>query len=125
MATGRIISTGYIPKDDLTALYSGCRVFIYVSLYEGFGLPILEAMACGAPVITSNNSSMAEIAKDAAILVDPRSESQIKRAIEMVLNLNLDSYQKMVNASLNRARQYTWIKTAKETLKVYEEVVRS
>ena len=82
-------------------------------------------MACGTPVITSNNSSMTEIAKDAAILVDPRSESQIKRAIEMVLNLNLDSYQKMVNASLNRARQYTWIKTAKETLKVYEEVVKS
>ena len=121
----RIVSTGFIPRDDLTALYSGCRVFVYPSLYEGFGLPILEAMACGTPVITSNNSSMTEIAKDAAILVDPRSESQIKRAIEMVLNLNLDSYQKMVNASLNRARQYTWIKTAKETLKVYEEVVKS
>ena len=121
----RIISTGFISKNDLTALYSGCRVFVYPSLYEGFGLPILEAMACGTPVITSNNSSMTEIAKDAAILVDPRSESQIKRAIEMVLNLNLDSYQKMVNASLNRARQYTWIKTAKETLKVYEEVVKS
>ena len=121
----RIVSTGFIPRDDLTALYSGCRVFVYPSLYEGFGLPILEAMACGTPVITSNNSSVTEIAKDAAILVDPRSESQIKRAIEMVLNLNLDSYQKMVNASLNRARQYTWIKTAKETLKVYEEVVKS
>ena len=121
----RIVSTGFISEDDLTALYSGCRVFVYPSLYEGFGLPILEAMACGTPVITSNNSSMTEIAKDAAILVDPRSESQIKRAIEMVLNLNLDSYQKMVNASLNRARQYTWIKTAKETLKVYEEVVKS
>jgi len=121
----RIVSTGFISEDDLTALYSGCRVFVYPSLYEGFGLPILEAMACGTPVITSNNSSMTEIAKDAAILVDPRSENQIKRAIEMVLNLNLDSYQKMVNASLNRARQYTWIKTAKETLKVYEEVVKS
>ena len=76
-------------------------------------------------VSVSFAKGIAEIAKDAAILVDPRSESQIKRAIEMVLNLNLDSYQKMVNASLNRARQYTWIKTAKETLKVYEEVVKS
>ncbi|EKD57400.1 MAG: hypothetical protein ACD_57C00315G0001, partial [uncultured bacterium] len=67
---------------------------------------------------------MAEIAKDAAILVDPRSENQLKRAIEMILDLNLENYQKMVNASLNRARVYTWTKTARETLKVYEEVVK-
>ena len=124
LSSKQIIWTDYVPLEDLVALYSGCRVFVYPSLYEGFGLPILEAMACGAPVITSNNSSMAEIAKDAAILVDPRSESQLKRAIEMVLDLNLDSYQKMVNASLNRARQYTWLKTARETLKVYEEAVK-
>ena len=117
-----VILTGYIPKEDLILLYCGCRVFVYPSLYEGFGLPILEAMACGAPVVTSNNSSMAEIAKDAAILVDPRSESQLKRAIEMVLDLNLENYQKMVNASLDRARAYTWTKTAKETLSVYENL---
>ena len=121
---GSVIYTGFVPQEDLPALYSGCRVFVYPSLYEGFGLPILEAMACGAPVITSNNSSMAEIAKDAAILVDPRSENQLKRAIEMILDLNLENYQKMVNASLNRARVYTWTKTARETLKVYEEVVK-
>jgi len=114
-----------VPWDDLVALYSGCRVFVYPSLYEGFGLPILEAMACGAPVITSNNSSMAEIAKDAAILVDPRSESQLKRAIEMVLDLNLENYQKMVRASLDRARLYSWNKTARQTLEVYEEVVKT
>ena len=121
----QIIWTGYVPWDDLVALYSGCRVFVYPSLYEGFGLPILEAMACGAPVITSNNSSMAEIAKDAAILVDPRSESQLKRAIEMVLDLNLENYQKMVRASLDRARLYSWNKTARQTLEVYEEVVKT
>ena len=119
------IWTGYVPKEDLPALYAGCRVFVYPSLYEGFGLPILEAMACGAPVVTSNNSSMAEIAKDAAILVDPRSEGQLTRAIELVLNLNLENYQKMVRASLERARQYSWTKTARETLKVYEELGRS
>ena len=118
-----VIWTGYVPQEDLICLYSGCRVFVYPSLYEGFGLPILEAMACGAPVITSNNSSMAEIAKDTAILVDPRSGNQLSRAIEMVLDLNLENYQKMVRASLDRARQYSWTKTAKETLKVYEEVV--
>ncbi|OGD88786.1 hypothetical protein A3D81_01365 [Candidatus Curtissbacteria bacterium RIFCSPHIGHO2_02_FULL_40_17] len=117
-----VIFTDYVSEEDLISLYSGCRVFVYPSLYEGFGLPILEAMACGAPVITSNNSSMSEIAKDTAILIDPRSEGQLKRAIELVLDLNLDNYQKMVRASLDRARHYSWTKTAKETLKVYEEV---
>lgn len=117
-----VIWTGFIDNDDLVSIYSGCRVFVYPSLYEGFGLPILEAMACGAPVITSNNSSMAEVAKDAAILIDPRSEKQISRAIGIVLSLNLENYQKMVRASLNRARSYSWHKTAKETLKVYEQL---
>ena len=93
-STEGVIWTGYIPKEDLVAVYSGSRVFVYPSLYEGFGLPILEAMACGAPVVTSNNSSMAEIAKDVAILVDPRSETQLEKAIKMVMNLNLDDYQK-------------------------------
>ena len=118
-----VIYTGYVPRDDLTSLYSGCRVFAYPSLYEGFGLPILEAMAAGCPTITSNNSSMVEIAKDAAILVDPRSEDQIVKAIEMVLNLKLEDYQKMVNASLNRARQYSWARVAKQTLQIYRELV--
>lgn len=117
--------TGYVPKEDLIALYSGCRVFVYPSLYEGFGLPILEAMACGAPTVTSNNSSMAEIAKGAAILVDPRSEPQLTRAIEMVLDLNLENYQKMVRASMDRARKYTWAKTARQTLDVYEDLYKT
>ena len=118
-----IISTGFVSQDDLLALYSGCRVFAYPSLYEGFGLPILEAMACGAPVVTSNNSSMAEIAKDAAILIDPRNENQLVKALEMVIDLKLEDYQKMVNASLNRARKYTWVKTARETLQIYKELL--
>lgn len=123
-APENVIWTGFIPQDDLTCLYSGSRAFVYPTLYEGFGLPILEAMACGAPVVTSNNSSMVEIAKDAAILVDPRSDGQIKKAIDFILSLNLENYQKMVRASLDRARRYSWTKTARETLKVYEEVVK-
>jgi len=117
-----VVWTGYVPDDDLVALYSGCRVFVYPSLYEGFGLPVLEAMACGAPVVTSNNSSMAEIAKNAAILIDPRSHTQLTRAIEMILDLNLENYQKMAQASLNRAREYTWEKTARETLNAYNQL---
>ena len=120
-STEGVIWTGYVPKEDLVAVYSGSRVFVYPSLYEGFGLPILEAMACGVPIVTSNSSSMAEIAKDVAILVDPRNETQLEKAIKMVMNLTLDDYQKMVRASLNCARKFTWTKTAKETLKIYRE----
>lgn len=117
-----VIWTGYVPQEDLICLYSGCRVFAYPSLYEGFGLPILEAMACGAPVVTSKNSSMVEIAKNAAILVDPRSDGQIKKAIEMILDLNMETYQKMVRESINRAKRFTWEKCAKETLRAYESL---
>ena len=123
-STEGVIWTGYIPKEDLISIYSGSRVFAYPSLYEGFGLPILEAMACGVPVVTSNSSSMTEIAKDVAILVDPRSETQLEKAIKMVINLSLEDYQKMVRASLNCARKFTWTKTAKETLRIYREVVK-
>ncbi|HSX18649.1 MAG TPA: glycosyltransferase family 1 protein [Candidatus Saccharimonadales bacterium] len=120
-----VIWTGYVPNEDLIALYTGCRVFAYPSLYEGFGLPVLEAMACGAPVVTSNNSSMLEIAKDAAILVDPRSSGQMKKAMEMVLDLNMENYQRMSRASVERARRFTWQKTAKDTLRAYEDLVKN
>lgn len=122
---GNVIWTNYVPGEDLVNLYSGCQVFVYPSLYEGFGLPILEAMACGAPVITSNNSSMEEVGKNAAILTDPRNEKQIAKAIEFVLELNGENYEKIKKASIERAREYSWEKTAKETLKVYEEVVKA
>lgn len=120
-----VIWTDFIDNEHLIALYSGCRVFAYPSLYEGFGLPVLEAMACGAPVVTSNNSSMAEIAKDTAILVDPRNDGQLKKALEFVLDLKLDDYQKIVNASLTRARKFSWTKTARETLALYRQLHRS
>ncbi len=121
----KVISTGFVSEVELAALYSGSHVFVYPSLYEGFGLPILEAMACGVPVVTSNNSSMQEIAKDAAILVDPRNKVQLEKALKFVLDLNLDNYQKMVRASLDRARKYSWSKTAKETLQVFREITKS
>lgn len=119
---GKIVETGFVPQEDLPALYCGARVFAYPSLYEGFGLPVIEAMACGTPVITSNNSSMVEIAKDVAILIDPRSEGQLAKALKLILGLDLENYQTMVRESMKRAKEYSWTKTAKQTLKIYERL---
>lgn len=79
-------------------------------------------MACGTPVITSNNSSMVEIAKDVAILIDPRSEGQLAKALKLILGLDLENYQTMVRESMKRAKEYSWTKTAKQTLKIYERL---
>jgi glycosyltransferase involved in cell wall biosynthesis len=80
-----IILPGYMPPDDLPALYRGAAVFVYPSLYEGFGLPVLEAMACGTPVICSNSSSLPEVAGDAALMVDPYDVNALARALRQIL----------------------------------------
>jgi glycosyltransferase involved in cell wall biosynthesis len=108
---------GHVSPLELAALYSGAEALLYPSLYEGFGLPILEAMACGCPVITSNVSSMAEVAGNAAILVDPESTNSIKDGIEKALR-GTKSY---VEKGYKRVGEFSWEKTARETLKVYEE----
>jgi alpha-1,3-rhamnosyl/mannosyltransferase len=84
-ATGSVRLLGHVPEDDLPSLYAGCACFAYPSLYEGFGLPVLEAMAAGAPVVTSSVSSLPEVAADAALLVDPRDAPAITSALERVL----------------------------------------
>src|SRR5207244_11322868 len=81
---GRVKFMGYVPREDLPALFSGAAAFVYPSLLQGFGLPVVEAMACGAPVITSNNSSMKEVAGDAAILVYPRNVREMTEAMARV-----------------------------------------
>jgi glycosyltransferase involved in cell wall biosynthesis len=93
------------------------RVFVYPSLYEGFGLPVLEAMACGAPVITSNVSSMREVAGEAAVLVDPVKVEALARSIDEVA-LSDSTHERLCRASLVRAKKFTWERTARETLKV-------
>jgi glycosyltransferase involved in cell wall biosynthesis len=110
---------GYVPQADLPLLYCGAACFLYPSLYEGFGLPPLEAMACGTPVITSNTSSLPEVVGDAGILIDPRSEIELKEAIRKVLD-KPGLCQEMSRKSLQRASLFSWEKTAKETLRVYE-----
>lgn len=116
-----ITFTGYVDSEDLPALYSAARLFIFPSYYEGFGLPVLEAMACGTPVITSNVSSLPEVAGDSAILVDPTNTDEIADSIERLLE-DEDLRQIFIKKGLERAKHFFWEKTAKELLNVYEEV---
>jgi len=118
----KVFFTGYISDEDLPAVYNGADLFCFPSLYEGFGLPVLEAMACGTPVVTSNTSSLPEVAGDAALLVDPYQVEEITTAMQTVLEdaaLALELKEK----GLKRAKQFTWEKTARETLEVYKGIL--
>ena len=117
----KVIFTGYIPEEDIPALINGATAFAYVSLYEGFGLPPLEAMACGTPVIASNTTSIPEVVGDAGILVDPYNVDEIAQALQDVLE-NETLRAQMRKKGLERAKSFTWKKTARETLKAYEKV---
>jgi glycosyltransferase involved in cell wall biosynthesis len=118
IAEGRNVRIlGHVTPEELASLYSGAVALIYASLYEGFGLPILEAMSCGCPVITSNISSMKEVAGDAAILVDPYEVESIKDAIEKVIR-GVKSFKEK---GIKHVKKYSWTATALETLKVYKE----
>ncbi len=112
---------GYVPDGDLPALYSGATVFVYPSFYEGFGLPVLEAMSCGAPAITSNVSSLPEVAGDAGLLVDPRDTKALYQAVKAVLQ-DESLRASLSDRSLRRARLFSQEQMARETLALYKEV---
>lgn len=112
---------GYVDGADIAAVYSGASLFVYPSLYEGFGLPILEALACGAPVITSNTSSMPEVAGAAAVLVTPTDAEELTAAIEGVLE-DEGKRARMRREGIERAALFSWERCAKETLEVYRKV---
>jgi len=116
-----IIFTSYVKDEDLPRLYSGAELFVFPSLYEGFGLPALEAMACGAPVITSSSSSLPEIVGDAAILINPYSIEELAEAMYKVLT-DESLRSKMRKDGLSRASLFSWEKTASQTLSIYEEL---
>ena len=112
---------GYVADEDLPALYSAATVFAFPSLYEGFGLPVLEAMACATPVVTSNLSSLPEVAGKAALLVNPRDTEAIGHAIGRLVE---DSRlrQQLVSDGLERAQRFTWRQAARELLDVYRRL---
>ena len=111
-----------VTDEDLPALYSMAELFVYPSLYEGFGIPIVEAMSCGAPVITSNMSSMSEVAGDAARLIDPLSVDELTKAIRSLLT-NKAALRELAKLSLKRAQEFSWERTARQTMAVYESIV--
>jgi glycosyltransferase involved in cell wall biosynthesis len=118
----RLRFTGYLSDDDLRALYSSCRVFIYPSVYEGFGLPPLEAMACGAPVIAGRIPSLQETLGNAARLVEPLDVDSLAKNIMEVLE-DKNQREKLVAAGPTHAGKFSWEKTARLTLDVYHELV--
>lgn len=119
----RVIFTGYVPDEDLSALYSGAKAFIFPSLQEGFGLPILEAMQCGTPVISSNATSLPEVAGEAAILINPYDKDELSQAM---LNLLSDENlrNELTQKGLERAKQFSWSKCAQETVEIYKKIAK-
>jgi glycosyltransferase involved in cell wall biosynthesis len=116
---GVVLLLGYVPVRDLRVLFGLARAFVYPSLWEGFGLPVLEAMSCGCPVVASGVASIPEVAGDAALLVDPHSVEDIARGIAAVWDGG-PSREGLVRRGLERVREFTWERAARATLSVYE-----
>jgi glycosyltransferase involved in cell wall biosynthesis len=111
---------GYLPREELEALYAAARLFVYPSLYEGFGLPVLEAMARGLPVVTSNTSSLREIGEGVALLVDPHDPMEMGRAIRRLAESE-ELREQLGAAGRERAAEYPWDRTCELTLEAYKE----
>jgi glycosyltransferase involved in cell wall biosynthesis len=117
----QIVMTGFVPKSDLVALYNLAELFIMPSLYEGFGFPPLEAMACGCPVIVSNRGSLPEVVGDAALLIDPESQDSIVDTIRM-LECSPSLRADLVSKGLDRVKGFSWKSAALKTLDLYREI---
>jgi glycosyltransferase involved in cell wall biosynthesis len=119
-----ILFIGFVADQDLPFIYKGADVFLYPSLFEGVGLPVLEAMSCGVPVIVSNSSSLIEIAGDAGVLVNPLDPREIGNAIFRVIS-NQDLRKEYVLRGFSRVKKYSWLSTAQQTLTVYKSIIQS
>jgi len=120
----QVYFTGYVPDHDLPIIYNLARVFVYPSIYEGFGLPPLEAMACGTPLITTAVSSMPEHVGDAGILIPPQDEKALTNALQKLIN-DSTLQEELSSKGPERASQFTWKRTAQETIKVYQSVLKA
>jgi glycosyltransferase involved in cell wall biosynthesis len=119
----RIKWIGYVPQTELPLFYNAADIFVYPSKYEGFGLPVLEALACGCPTITSDVSSMPEVGGDAAIYVSPNDVDQLDSAIRTLLT-NSTLKNELSLKSYKRAKEFSWNKTARETISIMESIVK-
>jgi glycosyltransferase involved in cell wall biosynthesis len=117
----QILLTGYVSETDLPTLYSGALCFIYPSYFEGFGLPPLEAMKCGAPVIVGNQTSLPEVVGDAGLMVNPFDEAEIASALARLID-SPGLREELRVKGLKRARSFSWHETARRTLEVYNQV---
>ena len=118
----RVVFPGNLSPDEIRSLYRAATLFVYPSLYEGFGLPILEAMASGVPTVSSDRSSLPEVAGDAALLVDPENPEAIAHAMRRLIEDN-ELRQEMSRRGRERALSFSWQKTAEQTWRVYQGLV--
>lgn len=120
----KILKIGFVDEEDLPYVYNLATVFIFPSLYEGFGLPPLEAMACGCPAIVSNTSSLPEVVGDAALKVEPRDDKGFANAINKLLE-DEEMRNQMINKGLIRVKEFSWDKLAEDTVTVYSQVMKN
>jgi glycosyltransferase involved in cell wall biosynthesis len=117
----KIIFTGFVPDEEANLLMNGATAFILPSLYEGFGIPVVEAMACGIPVIVSDVSSLPEVVGKAGLLVNPKSADQIEQAIRTI-STDQKLHDKLSKQGLERAKKFSWKKMAKEVIDVFKSI---
>ena len=117
----RVRHIGYVPEEDLHCLYQGARALLYVTRHEGFGFPLIEAMACGTPAITSTDASLPEVAGDAALLVAPEDVTGIAGAIERVLE-DEDLRSDLIRKGYRNIERFSWRRAAAETIDLYHEI---
>jgi len=117
---GRVVCPGRLPIEDITRLYSHADLFVFPSLYEGFGMPVIEAMACGVPVVTSDRTALPEVAGDAALLVNPDDDDELAGAMVRILR-DASLRESLRAKGFERAKQFTWERAARQTLAVYRE----
>lgn len=122
---GNVIITGFIPKDDLVALYNLAAVTLAPSFYEGFGFPVLESMACGTPVVCSNNSSLSEISGGLTTYCNPRDPADIANKIREVISLEKKNRTALEEKLISHAKEFTWEKVADQTIEAYESLLSS